>query len=207
MVWEKVKSRQAWVTSAEEFYQVCKDVKGIESIFIPKTEVEKYREFLDNRWKLCKPIPQIQSCHYFCPSTLNKSTIVCGRTKTSEIYQYVCLNDQEDSDESEIDSKLVSGNTRLAFSDVYSDDEYEDVTKINSESEVQKGQYLLIEHEATGKKNLPHKYIVVTQWGVEDNGDIEVFYLSKVASSTKNMDTFKIDTKPYVIKFCEVVGL
>lgn len=215
-VWEQVKSRQANVATAEEFYNVCKNVlKGIHSMFVPKTDIDKYRPYLEHRWKLCKAIPQIQSCHYFRASSLYKGTIVCGRTLQSQLHlYYVCL--EEKSDESDVDdidlfSSKTKSDTRVAYSDVYSSDNESDVTndhitKFKCKDEVQKGQYLLVEQVAKGKKRLTHKYIVVTQGGVEENGEIEVFYLANTGSDKKK-EIYSIGTQSYLIKYSEVVGL
>lgn len=120
------------------------------SMFVPKTDIDKYRPYLEHRWKLCKAIPQIQSCHNFRASSLYKGTIVCGRTLQSQLRQhYVCL--EEKSDESDVDdidlfSSKTNSVTRVAYSDVYSSDNESDVndhiTKLKCKDDVQKGQYL-----------------------------------------------------------------
>lgn len=84
LVWNGVKARKFFVNSAEEFFECAKTVvETVDIVYVSSQKIADSREMLRERWENVRPIPALQSKHFFKVNTGN--SLLVGRTSTSKL--------------------------------------------------------------------------------------------------------------------------
>lgn len=210
MVWERVKCRQARVSTAEQFYKCCIDLckPGIRVLLMESSVINQFRNFLENRWQKTFAIPHVQSKHYF--RALNKQSIVAGRTIMSELNVFEVWDQSNSDSESDFERKEVNQVKKIKYEDVYSDSDAECVQNCIDKSELKGGQFLLIQLVAESKQQRKHKYVGISQGSVESGNNIEVVYMKEVSGtmSVGKRQLFKIEnSKSFLVSVNEIIGI
>lgn len=105
-LWQKVRNREAVVVSAKDFYECArKSLKGVTVLYVPKSQIDEYKEMLEARSKLARAIPAIKSQHHF--QFLDTKNLIVSRTYKSERKKCMVLKD------STINNEAVTGENKL----------------------------------------------------------------------------------------------
>lgn len=176
-VWNEVKLRRANINCADDFLKSATKVSSrIDVIPLLEKEIQENIDFLNERWKNIRPIPGMQSKHYFCSSSKNR--ICASRTVVSTLEQFNVFKYQ--------------------VADVYSDSEHEeellvsDVTPPSQESmtlpvtmhSIKPGTYVLVKFTSPNKKHpTTYVYAAICQSPVEEDDEVKVMCMNVVGNS------------------------
>lgn len=186
-VWMAVKgNRSTYVGNAKDFYDhVSKNVKGIASFYVDKSEVFENEVPLNTYWEDVLPIPQIQSSHHF--RVYDSNNILVGKTSNPSLMTKIEVKPLTDDFE-EIPS-VTQPKERLHYNEVYTDSEDEESPSstqcvvpipINDSKEIHSGIYLLINVPSLGRgksQERMYRYAAISQGSVEDEKCLSVMFL------------------------------
>lgn len=78
-VWREVQGRRSYVYSPYDFFKLADEkCKGIHLLYVPQSEVDSYKNHLDQRWLILKEITGINSMHHF--QAYDNKNILIGKT-------------------------------------------------------------------------------------------------------------------------------